>query len=210
MLVVVGLIVLMWILETVNWLFGGPFYEYAIRPWSPGDIGHIFTAPFLHWGFGHLVANTLPMLILGSLVAFSGLSRFAATSLIVIIVSGLGVWLFTPPGAQVAGASGLIFGYFGFLVLRGIIERKTVDIVIMICVVIFYGSMIFGVLPQTQGVSWQAHLFGFIGGLIAAVMVPTRQKRLPSAPNPGYGIGGYGGGSGGDWPQRGNYYPGRY
>src|SRR5690606_35530844 len=86
------------------------------------------------------------------------------------------VWLFTSNGVVTVGASGLVFGYFGYTVLRGIIERRTVDIVIMICVVIFYGTMIWGVLPQHPRVSWQAHLFGFLCGLLSAYVLPKREK----------------------------------
>lgn len=95
------------------------------------------------------------------------------------LVSGAGVWLFSTPDTLTVGSSGLVFGYFGYTVMRGLVERKTVDIVIMICVVIFYGTMIWGVLPQQQGISWQAHLFGFLGGLLAAYLLPKRGEQRP-------------------------------
>ncbi|MFC7328300.1 rhomboid family intramembrane serine protease [Marinactinospora rubrisoli] len=191
-LAVVALTAVMWILEIFDLLSGNALDTYGIRPRAIDDLSHVFTAPFLHYGFDHLAANTVPLLVLGSLVAFSGLGRFVGASFIIIVVSGLGVWLISPPNSVTLGASGLIFGYFGFLVLRGIIERKTIDIVIMICVVIFYGTMVFGVLPQQAGVSWQAHLFGFLGGLFAAYALPRRSRPTPTT-------GGYG-------PQQG--YPG--
>ncbi|GAA3737782.1 rhomboid family intramembrane serine protease [Spinactinospora alkalitolerans] len=184
-MVVAAVTAVMWILEIFDHLAGNALDGFGIYPWSIDRLGHVFTAPFLHFGFDHLIANTIPMLVLGALVAFSGLGRFIGASLIIVIVSGMGVWLTSPPGSVTLGASGLIFGYFGFLVLRGIIERKTVDIVIMICVVIFYGTMIFGVLPQQSGVSWQAHLFGFLGGLFAAYVLPTRTR--PARVTGGYG-----------------------
>ncbi|RCV49696.1 rhomboid family intramembrane serine protease [Marinitenerispora sediminis] len=186
-LAVVALTAVMWILEIFDLLAGNALDVYGIRPRTIDDLGHIFTAPFLHYGFDHLVANTVPLLVLGSLVAFSGLGRFAAASLIIVVVSGLGVWLISPPNSVTLGASGLIFGYFGFLVLRGIIERRTIDIVIMICVVIFYGTMVFGVFPQQAGVSWQAHLFGFLGGLFAAYALPRRNRRTPVSGGYDYG-----------------------
>ncbi|TDQ53016.1 membrane associated rhomboid family serine protease [Actinorugispora endophytica] len=170
----------MWIFEIIDFFAGGSLDQrFGIRSWVIADLWTVFTAPFMHADFAHLMANSVPMLVLGSLVAFSGLSRFIWASLIITVVSGIAVWLLSGYGSLTVGASGLIFGYFGYLVLRGIIERKTIDIVIMICVVLFYGTLIFGVLPQQQGISWQAHLFGFLGGLLSAYVLPRRAKPRP-------------------------------
>ncbi|WP_020380298.1 rhomboid family intramembrane serine protease [Nocardiopsis potens] len=178
----------MWIIEIADTLFGGALdAAFGLRSWDLGAPWTVLTAPFMHADFTHLMSNTVPLLVLGALVAFSGLSRFVWTTLIVMAVSGIGVWLFSAPGTLTVGASGLVFGYFGYTVLRGIVERKTVDIVIMICVVIFYGTLIWGVLPQAAGVSWQAHLFGFLGGLLAAWFLPTRTRPAPSSVQGGYG-----------------------
>ncbi|WP_393916569.1 rhomboid family intramembrane serine protease [Halostreptopolyspora alba] len=180
----------MWVFEIVDTAAQGTLdAAFGLRAWTTEEPWTIVTAPFMHANFSHLVSNSVPFLVLGGLVALSGLSRFLWTTAIVAGVSGIGVWLFSTPGTLTVGASGLIFGYFGYTVLRGIIERKTVDIVIMICVIIFYGTMIFGVLPQQTGVSWQAHLFGFLGGLLAAYVLPKR-----TADHRGYR--GYGGGYG--------------
>ncbi|GLU50125.1 rhomboid family intramembrane serine protease [Nocardiopsis ansamitocini] len=171
----------MWVFEIIDYFAGGSLdYSFGIRAWDFDAPWTVLTAPLMHANFAHLIANSVPMLVLGSLVALSGLSRFIWASLIIAVVSGVGVWLLAAPNSLTVGASGLIFGYFGFLVLRGIIERKTIDIVVMICVVIFYGTMIFGVLPQGQSISWQAHLFGFIGGLLAAYMLPRRNAAQPT------------------------------
>ncbi len=184
----------MWIIEIADTLFGGALdAAFGLRSWDLGAPWTVLTAPFMHADFTHLMSNTVPFLVLGSLVAISGgLSRFVWTTLIVMAVSGIGVWLLSAPGTLTVGASGLVFGYFGYTVLRGIVERRTVDIVIMICVIIFYGTLIWGVLPQSAGVSWQAHLFGFLGGLLAAWFLPTRTRPRPpvqggyGGPYPGY------------------------
>ncbi|MDE3724901.1 rhomboid family intramembrane serine protease [Nocardiopsis sp. N85] len=180
-LTVAGMLAAMWVFEILDFLlFGGTLdHRYGLSSWDLGEPWTVLTAPFMHGNFQHLIGNSLPFLVLGSLVAFSGLSRFLITTLIVTVVSGVGVWFFTAPPSITVGASGLVFGYFGYTVLRGIIERKTIDIVIMICVVLFYGTMIWGVLPQYPGVSWQAHLFGFLGGLLAAYLLPKRERRRP-------------------------------
>ncbi|GHC72151.1 rhomboid family intramembrane serine protease [Nocardiopsis terrae] len=185
-LTVAGMLAAMWVLEILDTPLGGRLdRQFGIRSGEADAPWAVLTAPFMHGNFAHLIGNSLPFLVLGSLVAFSGLGRFLITTLIVALVSGVGVWLFTADNTVTVGASGLVFGYFGYTVLRGIIERKTIDIVIMICVVIFYGTMIWGVLPQHPGVSWQAHLFGFLGGLLAAYVLPRREK--PNQANQGIG-----------------------
>ncbi|GAA4899437.1 rhomboid family intramembrane serine protease [Streptomonospora salina] len=195
-LTVAGMLAAMWVLEIVDTVLGGALdVVFGLHSWTVDGAWTVATAPFMHGGFGHLMSNSVPFLVLGALVAFGGLGRFLWTTVIVVLVSGAGVWLFAPPGTLTVGASGLVFGYFGYTVLRGIVERRTADIVIMICVVLFYGTLIWGVLPQQPGISWQAHLFGFLGGLFAAYVLPRREKQRPAPPGystpPGYG--GYGG-----------------
>ncbi|MFD0773699.1 rhomboid family intramembrane serine protease [Streptomonospora algeriensis] len=194
-LTVAGMLAAMWVFEIIDTLLGGALdLVFGLRSWTLDDAWTVVTAPFMHAGFGHLLSNSVPFLVLGALVAFGGLWRFLWTTVIVVLASGIGVWLLAAPGTLTVGASGLVFGYFGYTVLRGIVERRTADIVIMICVILFYGTLIWGVLPQQAGVSWQAHLFGFLGGLLAAYVLPKRQKQRPLNRDygtpPGYG--GYG------------------
>lgn len=192
-LTVAGMLAAMWVFEILDsfLLFGSLDQQYGLRAWDFQGPWTVFTAPFMHGNLEHLIGNSLPFLVLGALVAFSGLGRFLLTTLIIILVSGVGVWLFSSPFSLTVGASGLVFGYFGYTVLRGIVERKTIDIVIMICVILFYGTMIWGVLPQYPGVSWQAHLFGFIGGLLAAYLLPRRERRRQLDRGYGGAQGGY-------------------
>lgn len=179
---VLALTALIWVVQLVNWILGGLLIPAGgIYSRSTGDLVNIFTAPFVHGDAAHIMANTVPLLVLGTLVAFSGLGRFLGASLIIVVVSGLGVWLVGPSDTATVGASGLIFGYFGYLVLRGIVERKSLDLALMIGVIILYGTLIFGVLPGQEGISWQAHLFGFIGGLGAAWVLPKREQRARSS-----------------------------
>ena len=125
-------------------------------------------------GFGHLMANSLPLLILGFLAALRGLGRFFAASLLIIVIGGIGTW-FTSPDTITVGASGLVFGYFGYVLARGLFDRRVLDIVIGIGVGIAYYSILWGLLPNQQGISWQGHLFGLVGGVIAAWLL--RRKR---------------------------------
>ncbi|WP_067490632.1 rhomboid family intramembrane serine protease [Actinomadura hibisca] len=159
----------MWVLEFVDYTMDGALDEFGIQPHDVRDLPDIFTAPFLHVGFGHLLSNTVPFIILGFLAAARGVAKFLAASLVVIIVGGLGVW-FTS-SVNTLGASILVFGFFGYLLGRGIFERHWLDIAIAVGVVAVYGmTFLAGVLPGDPLISWQGHLFGLLGGLLAAWM----------------------------------------
>lgn len=161
------LVVSLWLLEVIDFVTPG-LDRYGITPRRLGELDDIFFAPFLHAGFVHLMANTVPLAVLAFLTALRGVGRLATVSLIVIVVGGAGVWLTAPPYTVTLGASILVFGYFGYLLARGVIDRRAADIIIAVVVVLLYGTMIFGVLPSRPGVSWQGHLFGLVGGVVAA------------------------------------------
>jgi len=159
----------LWLVQVVNAATGDALVQYGIQPRSASGLEGIVFAPFIHGNFAHIAANTLPLLILGFLAAVRGTAgRFLGASAIIILVSGIGVWLTAAPGSVTVGASGLILGYFGYLLARGLFDHQVADIVIAVVVAVFYGTLIFAVLPSAEGVSWQAHLFGLIGGVIAA------------------------------------------
>lgn len=162
------LIGVLWFLEILDLAVPGTLDYYGITPRRLSELDDIFFAPFLHAGFVHLMANTVPLAVLGFLTALRGIGRLATVSLIVVVVGGAGVWLISPPNSITLGASILVFGYFGYLVSRGFIDRRPADIVVAVIVVLLYWTMIFGILPSQSGVSWQGHLFGFVGGILAA------------------------------------------
>ena len=171
-----GFIAFIWILEIVDILFlRGVLNDYGIRPRSIVGLRGVLFAPFLHGGLAHLTANTIPFLTFGWLIMLRETSDFFAVTAVTLVASGLGVWLFGSPGTVHIGASGLIFGYFGFLLLRGYFERSVPAILFSLIVGLLYGGMIWGVLPLQIGVSWQGHLFGFIGGGIAARLLARRK-----------------------------------
>lgn len=163
-------IVLLWLIEAVDQLlFRQSLDNFGVHPRSIVGLWGILWAPFLHRGFQHLLANTGPLLILGSIIMISRSVRdFLITSMIVVMVGGLGTWLIGPADSVHLGASGLIFGYFGFLLLSAYFERSCRSIAIAVVVLLLYSGIIWGVLPQGNGISWQTHLFGFVGGWIAA------------------------------------------
>jgi len=173
-----GFVAIIWILEIVDIFFmGGRLNFYGIFPRHLIGLRGILFMPFLHGGFGHLIANTIPFLTLGWLIMLRETSDFFVVTALTMLVSGLGIWLFGAPNTVHIGASGLIFGYLGFLLLRGFFERSVISILLSLIVGFLYGGVIWGVLPTQPGVSWEGHLFGFIGGVLAARLLSQRPKR---------------------------------
>jgi membrane associated rhomboid family serine protease len=178
LVIVVAMLAVMWVLEGVDYVMGGALDHFGIIGWETDGLIGIFFAPFLHGGFGHLMANSLPLLILGFLAGMRDVRKFLWASLIIIVVGGLGTWL-TSPDVITIGASGLVFGYFGYIMARGVFDRRLLDIVIAVGVGIAYYGILVGLLPNQQGISWQGHLFGLIGGVLAG-WVLRRKKALPA------------------------------
>jgi len=165
---------LLWLLEGVDQISGHALDSFGIEPRRESELADVIPAAFMHFGFGHLMANTVPLLVLGFLAALRGTGRFLAVAFTVIVVSGLGVWLVAPAGSNTAGASGLIFGLFGYLLVRGFVDRRITDVALGGVVAVLYGSILWGVLPTESGISWQGHLFGLAGGVLAAFMTSSR------------------------------------
>ena len=166
-----------WLLEILDqFVFRGSLDYFGIIPHQVIGLRGILFAPFLHGDFPHLIANTVPFLILGWLVMLQETSDFFIVTGLTMLVGGLGVWLFAAPGSIHIGASILIFGYLGFLLLRGYFQRNIPSILLSILVFLLYGGTIWGVLPSRPGISWQGHLFGFLGGVLAAKLIATEKK----------------------------------
>jgi membrane associated rhomboid family serine protease len=167
----------LWILELLDQLSGNELDQLGIHAREVDGMPEIFTAPFLHAGWDHLISNSLPFYVLGFLVLLGGLARWVASSLIIIIISGMTAWSLTPAHTIILGASGLIFGWLTYLLARGIWSRRPAQVVVAIIVLLLYGGLILGVLPGSAGVSWQAHLGGAIGGVVAAWLLHRRASR---------------------------------
>lgn len=171
-----GLTVLLWGVQFINLgLFDGRLILQGIYPRQLEGLQGILWAPLLHGSFSHLVANTLPLLTLGGLIMLGEASDFWAVTVISALMSGLGTWLVGSPDSVHIGASGVIFGYFGYLLLRGYFERSPFAITASVLVIVFYGSFLWGVLPTQPGISWEGHLFGFLGGCLAARLLTQRR-----------------------------------
>lgn len=142
-------------------------YALAVVPRRFDGLSGVLGAPLVHGSFAHLVANTLPLLILGGMVAVRGVAYYVTATLAIVVLGGLGLWVFGRSAAHV-GASGLIFGYFGLLVARGYYERSLPSVAVAVLVAVVYGGMLAGILPRDPGVSWEAHLFGLLAGGLCA------------------------------------------
>ena len=151
--------------------------RHGIAPRDTDGLDGILWAPFLHDGFGHLTGNTLPFLVLGAGIAVAARARVAAVTVIVVVVGGLVTWLAGPEHTIHVGASGVVFGYAGYLVARGIFSRRLVHLAVGVAVLAVYGTtLLLGLVPEA-GISWQGHLFGAVGGLVAARVLDARGAR---------------------------------
>lgn len=162
---------LLWAIELVDVLvMGGRLDAFGVAPRSVHGLLGIFAAPLLHGGIGHLLANTLPLIVLGFLATSRKKMDFWVVALASTVVGGLGTWLIAPSATVHIGASGVVFGLLGFLMGRGIFERKLGAIAMSMVVTFLFGGMLWGVLPIVAGagISWQMHLFGYLGGLLVS------------------------------------------
>ena len=166
--VVLGLAAFMWILEVVDVVAGHRLDSYGIEPRDTDSLAGILAAPFLHAGFGHLLANTIPFLVLGIVIALGGALQVLGVTAIVALVSGLGTWVIGPEHSIHIGASGVVFGYATFLLTRGLFNRDLLQIVIGLVVGVLWGASLLAGLEPQEGISWQGHLFGAVGGVLAA------------------------------------------
>lgn len=170
-LVVGGLVAALWLIEIADrLLFSDALERHGIAPRRLDGLEGILLAPLLHDDFGHLLANTIPLLVLGGLVMVYGLNRFVAATAVIVLGAGTAMWLLARSGNHV-GASVLVFGYLGFLLGTGYFRRSIGSIALAVVVGLTYGGLLWGVLPTTPGVSWEGHLFGFLAGVAAAALV---------------------------------------
>jgi membrane associated rhomboid family serine protease len=181
LILVAAMAAVMWAVEIVD-VVAGDLDSAGIRPRDPEGLIGIPLAPVLHGGFGHLIGNTIPFLVLGGLIALSGLARIAAVTVIVAVVGGLGTWLVAPANTVHIGASGLVFGFAAYLIARGVFSRRALHLVAGVAVLFIYGgTLAFGLVP-TPGISWQGHLFGAVGGLVAAWLLDRGRQTTAVQP----------------------------
>ena len=163
----------LWAIHALNWLTGDSLnYMFGLIPRHIGGLDGIIGMPFLHGSFAHLMSNTPPLILMGGLLAMTATRALVLVNTVIVGLGGALVWLFGSPAIHI-GASGLVFGWFGFLVARGLVDRSPLTLGAAVLVALFYGSIILGVLPGQEGVSWEAHLFGALAGAAAAIFIRT-------------------------------------
>lgn len=167
LLPVLVLLAVMWAAELLDLVADGRLDRFGIEPRQLSGLDGVVLAPFLHNGFGHLITNTFPFLILGAAICLGSVARFVQVTVVVGLISGLGTWLTGGTGTVHIGASGLVFGYVTYLISRGVFARKITYLLGGLVVLVVYGGVLWGLIPR-PGISWQAHLFGAIGGVVAA------------------------------------------
>ena len=171
-----------WLVGMLNeWILDDRLGNYGIHPRSVDGLWQITVAPFLHADFNHLIANSIPILILGWLIIIRDKWHFALVFVLAALVSGLGIWIFGGANTIHIGASGVVFGFLGYLLGRGFFERSLVSILFGFVALILYGGILIGMLPGQPGVSWLGHLFGLAGGVLAAYL--TSRSRRSAKPD---------------------------
>lgn len=174
-----GFVILIWCLEIIDtFVLRRSLDRYGIIPHNVTGLRGILFAPFLHGDLAHVAANTMPFLVLGWFVMLRGISQFFSVSFITALATGVGTWILGSPNSVHVGASGVIFGYLGFLLFKGYFERSFAAISLSFLAAFLYGGVIWGILPSGTGISWEGHLSGFIGGAIAAKILTTRPPKL--------------------------------
>ncbi len=176
---------LLWLIEAVDYLAGHSIdAQGGIHPRHVDGLDGIVLAPFLHASLAHLASNSVPLVLLGTFVLAGQPRRFLVVTVFVALISGITVWLFGDPNSIVVGASGVIFGYLGYLFLHGIVDRRLWSLAAAVLAALLFGWQIIGVLPGDPQVSWQGHLGGLVAGLVAAVVFRRRKPRAAALDGP--------------------------
>ena len=175
----------LWIVQIINASDNYGLDRFGLQPREVDGLWGVLTMPFLHASYGHMFSNTVPLLAIGWILLLSGVRTWLTVTAIVIVVGGILTWLIGPHGV-IVGASGMIFGWLGYLLARAYFSRKVKWIFTAVVVLIFFGSLLFGLFPTLHsGVSWQAHLCGFLAGVGAGALLhprggETRPRRRPA------------------------------
>lgn len=169
-----GYVVVIWLVHAVNsLLFGGALVFFGIHPLDVSSLWHVFTSPLLHANMEHLISNTVPGAVFSFLIGMSRARVWWEVTAFVVVLGGLGVWVLGGVGTNHIGASGLVYGWLGYLLVRGLFNRSVMQIMLGVGLGIFYSSLVWGILPGVPGVSWQAHLFGALGGVAAGMFITS-------------------------------------
>jgi membrane associated rhomboid family serine protease len=187
--VMVGVLAVLWLIQIVNWADGYRLtFEYGIKGRDVASLPDIITAPFLHFSWSHIEGNSGPLFIFGFLAAYRGVAKFAVLTGLVVLTSGLAAWFAESPGTVGAGASGVVFGYFGYIMVRGFFDRHAIDILVGAVMALCFAYQFTVLLPHA-GIGWQAHIGGLVGGIAGGWLLrdKTRSSAGPADPSPPVG-----------------------
>jgi len=172
-----GIVLLLWVLELVDQVSGNALDAYGISPRTDEGLVQVLSAPLLHGSWAHLASNSVPLLVLGFLVLLGGWVRWLVTTLASVVGSGALVWSIAPADSITLGASGVVFGWMSYLLLRGFFSRSIGQLALAAALFLFFGGILWGLLPSEVGVSWQGHLGGALGGAVAAWLLHRQTAR---------------------------------
>lgn len=176
MIILLAIVALLWLVQLVNvTLFEGSLIEWGIQPRTVRGLPGIVLHPFLHGSWAHLISNTIGFLMLGGLVMLREPRDFWIVSLLAMLVGGIGIWLVGRAGPHI-GISGVIFGYFGYLLLTGVFDRRITAFVLSLLTFLIWGRLLLGLSPLQRGISWEGHLLGLAGGIAGAWLRATRRR----------------------------------
>ncbi|WP_262847503.1 rhomboid family intramembrane serine protease, partial [Sphaerisporangium corydalis] len=180
--VMVGFLAVIWVVQIANAISGYALSQsFGIVAREPSGLPGIVTAPFLHWSWAHIEGNSGPLFVFGFLAAYRGVVKFLGVTALIAVTSGLGVWFVSSALSVTAGASGVVFGYFGYILVRGLFDRHRIDIVVGLVMALCFAYQFTGLLPSDE-FSWQGHLFGFAGGILGGWLFRDRRPRAASVP----------------------------
>lgn len=186
--VMVGVLAVIWTVQVINWM---DHYllsdEYGIRPLAVGSLPHIFTAPFLHFSWAHIEGNSGPLFIFGFIAAYRGVVKFFSVTAVVVVVSGLAGWLTESAGSVGAGASGVVFGYFGYIMVRGFFDRHPIDMLLGVVMGLSFAYQFSVLLPQ-EHIGWQTHIGGLASGIVAGWVFRERRPKPTALTAPDRGL----------------------
>lgn len=169
-------VAVLYIVEGIDTVVSGRLDQNGVQPRSIQGLDGIVFAPLLHGSWAHLVGNTVPLLVLGFFIGLSGVRTWIYVTVTVWLAGGIGVWLLGGAHTNHIGASGIVFGWLSYLIVRGIFNRSLIQLALGVLVSLLYGSVLWGVLPGRPGVSWEGHLFGALGGALAAWLLAQRDE----------------------------------
>ncbi|MGH3273429.1 MAG: rhomboid family intramembrane serine protease [Streptosporangiaceae bacterium] len=189
--VMTGVLALLWLIQILNWADNyGLTARYGIRGQDVASLPDIFTAPFLHFSWAHIEGNSGPLFIFGFLAAYRGVTKWIWVTVLVVVVSGLAAWLTEGSHALGAGASGVVFGYLGYIMVRGFFDRHPIDMLVGAVMALCFAYQFTVLLPRA-GIGWQAHIGGLAGGILAGwIFRDRRASRSVAPPSPATAISG--------------------